>query len=107
MMDYDKLKEMLTNPNSKIWIQGKKVGTASGADIWEYEFGGLGLSRVVARGVESNNPQIKFASGDFGIFVDGKKLDLDRAQYSELFGQMGYLFSVVQPAKLKQQTQNR
>jgi len=106
-MNYESLKNLLSGQNSNVWIQGKKVGAVSGADIWEYEFGGLGMARVVARGVESNNPQIKFASGDFGIFVDGKKLDLDRAQYSELFGQMGYLFSVVQPAKLKQQTQNR
>ena len=106
-MNYESLKNLLSGQNSNVWIQGKKVGAVSGADIWEDEFGGLGMARVVARGVESNNPQIKFASGDFGIFVDGKKLDLDRAQYSELFGQAGYLFSVVQPTKLKQQTQNR
>ncbi len=106
-MNYESLKNLLSGQNSNVWIQGKKVGAVSGADIWEYEFGGLGLSRVVARGVESNNPQIKFASGDFGIFVDGKKLDLDKAQYLDLFGQAGYLYFVVQPAKLKQQTQNR
>lgn len=106
-MNYETIKNQLTNPNTNVWINGKKVGQVSGLDIWEYEYGGLGMPRVVARGVETNNPKIKFASSDYGVFVDGKKLELNTHQYSDLFGQMGYLFAVIQPAKLKQQTQNR
>lgn len=106
-MNYETIKNQLTNPNTNVWINGKKVGQVSGVDIWEYEFGGLGMPHVVARGVETNNPRIKHASSDYGVFVDGKKLELDLYQYDDLFMQMGYLFAVVQPAKLKQQTQNR
>ena len=104
-MNYESLKKLLTSPDSTIWIQGKKVDSVSGADVWEYEFGGLGMPRVVGRGVDTNNMQLKFASSGYGIFVDGKKLNLEPAQYADLFAQMGYVYSVVQPQKLKQQSQ--
>ena len=97
----------MTDPTSNLWINGKKIGRVSGVDIWEYEFGGLGMSRVVARGIETNNPKLQTASSEYGVFIDGKKVELTQFQYSDLFGQMGYLYAVVQPAKLKQRTQNR
>ena len=55
-MNYETIKNQLTNPNTNVWINGKKVGQVSGVDIWEYEFGGFGMPHVVARGVETNNP---------------------------------------------------
>ena len=106
-MNYEFLKKLLVSPDSDIWIQGKKVGFLSGADVWEYEFAGLGKSRVVGRGVETNNAKLKFMSSEYGIFVDGKKLNLEPDQYDDLFKQMGYLYAVVQPQKLKQQIQGR
>lgn len=101
-MNYEKLKEVLANPNANIWINGKKTGKTSGVDIWQYEFGGLGTPKIIVRGADTNNLKSQFESADFGVFVDGAKLNLDKSQYLDLLGMVGYRFSVVQPAKIKE-----
>ncbi len=106
-MNYEYLKKLLNSSNSTVWVNGKQIAMENGVAVWEYDFGGLNSSRVVIRGVESNKPKLQFSSSAYGVFVDGKKLEMEKSQYLELFGQAGYLFSVVQPMKLKQQTQNR
>ncbi len=106
-MNYETLKKLLTVSNPRCWVNGKKVAMDNGVAVWEYDFGGIGSPHVVVRGVDSNNPKLQFSSSAYGVFVDGKKLEMEKSQYLELFGQAGYLFSVVQPTKLKQQTQNR
>ncbi|MBR2412345.1 MAG: hypothetical protein IKB10_01615 [Alphaproteobacteria bacterium] len=101
-MNYESLKALLADPNSNVWVNGKKVAEIMpGADVWEYGFGGLGLPRVVVRGVQTNNPQLNLQ--DAFVSVDGKKIDLKPEQFLDLFGQIGYLYSVVQPQKLKEQ----
>lgn len=106
-MNYESLKKILTDKNSNVWINGKKIAMDKGAAVWEYDFRVLGGSRVVIRGVESNNPKMQTASSEYGVFVDGKKLQLERYKYLDLFGQAGYLYSVVQPMKLKEQNLKR
>lgn len=106
-MNYEAVKQALTASNPKIWINGKKVAMDNGVAVWEYDFGGIGSPRVVIRGVDSNNPKLQFSSSEYGVFVDGKKLELENSQYLELFGQAGYLYSVVQPMKLKEQNLKR
>lgn len=106
-MNYESLKKILTDKNSNVWINGKKIAMDNGIAVWEYDFCVLGGSRVVIRGVESNNPKMQTASSEYGVFVDGKKLQLERYKYLDLFGQAGYLYSVVQPMKLKEQNLKR
>lgn len=105
-MNYETLKKILTDVQSNIWINAR-VNLDAGVKVWEYDFGGNGFPRVIARGAETNNPGLQFASDEYGIFIDGKKMELNRAQYLELFGQMGYIYSVVQPMKVQQQSQKR
>ncbi len=105
-MNYEALKKILTDVQSNIWV-GARVNLVAGVKVWEYEFGGNGFPQVIARGAETNNPDLQFASDEYGVFVDGKKMALNRAQYLDLFGQMGYRFSVVQPMKMQQQSQKR
>lgn len=101
-MNYDSIKALLVDPNSNVWVNGKKVSEiVPGAEVWEYGFGGLGLPRVVVRGVQTNNPQLRMQEAF--VSVDGKRMDLKQEQFLDLFGQLGYLYSVVQPQKLKQQ----
>ncbi len=101
-MNYDSIKALLVDPNSNVWVNGKKVSEiVPGAEVWEYGFGGLGLPRVIVRGVQTNNPQLRMQEAF--VSVDGKRMDLKQEQFLDLFGQLGYLYSVVQPQKLKQQ----
>ncbi|MBE6461931.1 MAG: hypothetical protein E7006_03790 [Alphaproteobacteria bacterium] len=105
-MDYESLKALLVDPNSNIWVNGKKIAEiVPGAALWEYGFGGLGLPRVVVRGVETNNPQQNMQEAY--VSVDGKKLELKPEQFLDLFHQMGYLYSVVQPQRLKEQNRGK
>ncbi len=106
-MNCEAVKQALTASNPKIWINGKKVAMDNGVAVWEYDFCVPGGSRVVIRGVDSNNPKMQTASSEYGVFVDGKKLELEQSQYLDLFGQAGYLYSVVQPMKLKEQNLKR
>ena len=101
-MNYDSIKALLVDPNSNVWVNGKKVSEiVPGAEVWEYGFGGLGLPRVIVRGVQTNNPQLRMQEAF--VSIDGKRMDLKQEQFLDLFGQLGYLYSVVQPQKLKQQ----
>lgn len=101
-MNYDSIKALLVDPNSNVWVNGKKVSeVVPGAEVWEYGFGGLGLPRVIVRGVQTNNPQLRMQEAF--VSIDGKRMDLKQEQFLDLFGQLGYLYSVVQPQKLKQQ----
>lgn len=102
-MTYNSLMSILVDPQTDVWVTGKKIGTHSGANIWEYEFKGAGYSRVVVRGVSSNNLKIMFASSDYGVFLDGIKLNLEKMQYLDVLSQVGYLHAVVQPMKLSKQ----
>ena len=106
-MNYESLKKILTDKNSNVWINGKKIAMDKGIAVWEYDFCVLGGSRVVIRGVESNNPKMQTASSEYGVFIDGKKLQLEQSEYLDLFGQAGYLYSIIQPAKLQDQFQSR
>jgi hypothetical protein len=106
-MNYALLKKILTVPSSDIWVNRKEIGTVSGAKVYEYSFGGLDMPKVVVRGVETNNPKLQFASQDYAVFVDGEKMNLDKAQYLDVFGLCGYRFDFVQPKKVQQQTQGR
>ena len=106
-MNYETLKQALTVHNPKFWVIGRKLSLDHGIDVWEYDFGGIGSPRVVIRGVDSNNPKLQFSSHEYGVFVDGKKLELENHQYLELLGQAGYLYAVVQPMKLKEQNLKR
>lgn len=106
-MNYETIKQALTVPNPKFWVNGKKLSVDNGADVWEYDFGGIGCPHVVIRGVDSNNSKLQFSSHAYGVFVDGKKLDLEKHQYLDLFAQAGYLYAVVQPMKLKEQNLKR
>ena len=103
-MNYESIKKILTAPNPIVWVNGKKIAQEHGVDVWEYSFGAVGGPRVLMRGIDSNNPKFQFASDEYGVFVDGKKLELEKSQYLDLFGQAGYLYSVIQPMKLKEQS---
>lgn len=106
-MNYTLLKKILTVPSSDIWVNRKEIGTVSGVKVYEYSFGGLDMPKVVVRGVDTNNPKLQFASQDYAVFVDGEKMNLDKAQYLDVFGLCGYRFNVIQPTNLKQQAKNR
>jgi hypothetical protein len=106
-MNFTLLKKILIIPSANIWLNRTEIGNVSGAKVYEYSFGGLDMPKVVVRGVETNNPKLQFASQDYGVFVDGEKLNLDRQQYLEIFGLCGYRFDFVQPKKVQQQTQGR
>lgn len=106
-MNYESIKKTLIAANSSVWVNGKKVALDNGVGVWEYDFGGLGSPHVVIRGVDSNNTKLQFSSSAYGVFVDGKKLDLEKSEYLDLFKQAGYLYTVVQPMKLKEQNLKR
>ncbi len=106
-MNYALLKKILTVPSANIWINRTEIGNVSGVKIYEYSFGGLDMPKVVVRGAETNNPKLQFASQDYAVFVDGEKVNLDKAQYLDVFGLCGYRFDVIQPQKIQNQTQSR
>jgi len=101
-MDFDKLMTALTNVQSPVWVNGRKVGTTPDTKLekWEYTATVPGIGNVMAVGVSSNNVKEKLKHAS--VWVDGRPVKLDSMQYLDLLGQLGYLYSVVQPARIKQ-----
>lgn len=101
-MNTDTLLALLKNPSSNIWVSGRKIGVAdnSRCDIWEYSVRVPGIGDVVVRGLETNDIKSKLAHA--AVVVDGRPMKLDNIKYLDLFGQLGYLFAVVQPNRIRE-----
>ncbi len=99
-MDFDKVMAALKNVQSPLCVNGRKVDKLEKSDVWEYSARVPGVGDVVVRGVETNNIKIKLAHAS--VSVDGRPIKLDNMKYLDLFGQMGYMFSVVQLARMRE-----
>ncbi len=99
-MDFNKVMTALKNVQSPLWVNGRKVDKLEKLDVWEYTARVPGVGDVLVRGVDTNNLKVKLANAS--VAVDGRLVKLDNIQYLDLFDQMGYLYNVVQPARMQQ-----